>query len=222
MRSKKPPETFVRSPLTNNCLMLKRISPIPVAVPTTYRCLTLVQVFNRSLDATLKPSIKKSGKPIDREGVSHCVKVLRLESYEDALDNLELHRTQAQGELLRHQPGLREDYMLRYMLDVESKNSASLLDLSHFASPFGYTLKTAAGFSGEKRTVVVDLVETFNCLLGLRVKHVDARVTLNSFVVSVTPHKQVVWWGGGMSEQDFEDHHIFFREAERLTHIKKI
>ena len=115
----------------------------------------------------------RAGKPIDREGVSHCVKVLRLESYEDALDNLELHRTQEQGELLQYQPGLREDYMLRYMLDVESRNSASLLDLSHFENPFGYTLKTAAGRGGEKATVVVDLVETFNFLLGLRVKHID-------------------------------------------------
>jgi adenine-specific DNA-methyltransferase len=133
-------------------------------------------------DTLLKPRVLKAaysaewraGKPIDREGVSHCVKVLRLESYEDALDNLELHRTQEQGELLQHQPGLREDYMLRYMLDVESRNSASLLDLSHFENPFGYTLKTAAGRGGEKTTVVVDLVETFNFLLGLRVKHADS------------------------------------------------
>ena len=32
---------------------------------------------------------------------------------------------------------------------------------------------------------------------GLEQRLGDARVTLNSFVVSVTPHKQVGWWGGG-------------------------
>ena len=45
---------------------------------------------------------------------------------------------------------------------------------------------------------------------------------LNSFVVSVTPYKQVGWWEGGMTEKDFEDHHILFRDAEKLSHIGAI
>ena len=45
---------------------------------------------------------------------------VRLESYEDTLNNLELKRTREQGELLDRNPTLREDYVLRYMLDVES------------------------------------------------------------------------------------------------------
>lgn len=47
-------------------------------------------------DTILKPRVLKAayssdwraGKPVDRKGVSHCVKVIRLESYEDALNNL--------------------------------------------------------------------------------------------------------------------------------------
>jgi adenine-specific DNA-methyltransferase len=132
-------------------------------------------------DTVLKPRVLKAaysvewraGKPVDREGVSHCVKVIRLESYEDALNNLELRRTREQGELLDGQPLLREDYMLRYVLDVESKDSASLLDLGRFEDPFDYKLNVSAGSAGETRPMTVDIVETFNWLLGLRVKHKD-------------------------------------------------
>jgi adenine-specific DNA-methyltransferase len=42
----------------------------------------------------------KNGKPVSRQGLSQCVKVLRLESYEDALNNLELRRSESQQRLL--------------------------------------------------------------------------------------------------------------------------
>ena len=146
------------------------------------------------------------------------MKVLRLESYEDALDNLELHRTQEQGELLQYQPGLREDYMLRYMLDVESRNSASLLDLSHFENPFGYTLKTAAGRGGEKATVVVDLVETFNFLLGLRVKLADS--IRDFFVVQGTNpanEKVLVIWRNTREKSNAELDNFFLSRVTTLA-----
>jgi adenine-specific DNA-methyltransferase len=115
----------------------------------------------------------KDGKPVSREGSSHLFKYLRLESYEDALNNLELKRTPDQDDLLRQHEPLREDYMLRYQLDVETRDSASLLNLSQFTNPFAYQLKIATGSVGESRPVNVDLVETFNYLLGLRVSHMD-------------------------------------------------
>jgi adenine-specific DNA-methyltransferase len=115
----------------------------------------------------------KEGKPVSREGSSHLFKYLRLESYEDALNNLELKRTPDQDDLLRQHEPLREDYMLRYQLDVETRDSASLLNLSQFTNPFAYRLKIATGSVGESRPVNVDLVETFNYLLGLRVGHMD-------------------------------------------------
>lgn len=64
--------------------------------------------------------------------------------------------------------------MLSYQLDVESAGSASLLNVAAFANPFTYQLKIATGSVGESRAVNVDLVETFNYLLGLRVSHADA------------------------------------------------
>jgi hypothetical protein len=57
---------------------------------------------------------------------------------------------------------------------------------------------------------------------GLERRLGDPSVILNSFVISVTPYKQVAWWGGGMTEEDFEDHHIFFRDDERLAHIRSL
>jgi adenine-specific DNA-methyltransferase len=132
-------------------------------------------------DTVLKPRILKviyskdwkDGKPVSREGSSHLLKYIRLESYEDALNNLEMQRSELQTQLLANAPELREDYMLRYMLDVESRGSASLLNIAAFAHPFDYTLKIAAGSVGETRDTAVDLVETFNYLLGLRVRQID-------------------------------------------------
>lgn len=101
------------------------------------------------------------------------MKILRLESYEDTLNNLELKRTKAQQSLLEQHAEFREDYMLRYMLDVESRGSASLLNMDRFEDPFSYKLDIATGTAGEMKPTVVDLVETFNYLIGLRVKTID-------------------------------------------------
>ena len=104
-------------------------------------------------DTVLKPRVLKaayspdwrSGKPISRKGISHCIKILRLESYEDTLNNLELKRSGAQQSLLDQHADLREDYMLRYMLDVESRGSDSLLNVERFDDPFNYQLNISTG-----------------------------------------------------------------------------
>lgn len=56
---------------------------------------------------------------------------------------------------------------------METRDSASLLNLAQFTNPFAYQLKVATGSVGESRPVNVDLIETFNYLLGLRVAHLD-------------------------------------------------
>lgn len=133
-------------------------------------------------DTVLIPRLKKvvyandwrDGKPVSREGLSHSLKYIRLESYEDALNNLDVKRSSDQSSLLDTQEELREDYVLRYMLDVETQSSASLLNIERFDDPFSYKLNVSnGGTAGETRPVNVDLVETFNYLLGLRVKHID-------------------------------------------------
>jgi len=107
-------------------------------------------------------------------GISHMFKYIRLESYEDALANLRLKRTPQQELALQKSDSFRESYMLRYMLDVEAKGSPSLLDLDRFDDPFSYQLLVGTGSVGETKPVNVDLVETFNWLLGLKVNHMNA------------------------------------------------
>lgn len=132
-------------------------------------------------DTVLKPRIQKAiyskdwkdGRPVSRQGSSHMFKYIRLESYEDAVANLKLKRTESQQALLESESGLREDYLLRYMLDVEADGGASLLNITAFEDPFHYQLDVANGSAGETQRVNVDLVETFNYLIGLRVKTID-------------------------------------------------
>lgn len=117
----------------------------------------------------------KSGQPTAPEtGVSHCFKVLKLESYEDTLNNLQLRRTAAQGDLLNTLPQqTKDDYLLNYLLDVESRGS--LLSVEDFKKPFDYTLNVAVDSAGAFEPRKIDLVETFNYLIGLAVRHIDAQ-----------------------------------------------
>lgn len=100
------------------------------------------------------------------------MKVLRIESYEDTLNNLQLRRTQAQQSLLDTLPqSAKENYLLRYLLDIESRGS--LLSVEQFNKPFDCKLKVAVDSAGAYQERTIDLVETFNYLIGLRVKHID-------------------------------------------------
>ncbi len=108
-------------------------------------------------------------------GVSHCFKYFNLESYEDTLNNLTLKRSDEQLELLGSSdtdPSLKEDYLLNYMLDVES--DGSLLNVDAFQKPFEYRLKIATGSAGATEWRKIDLVETFNYLVGLTVDKYEA------------------------------------------------
>lgn len=102
------------------------------------------------------------------------VKYIRLESYEDTLNALELRTDEEREKLLAANKGLREDYTLRYLLDVETQGSASLLNHTAFTDPRAYTLNVKRPGSEERTTKTVDLLETFNYLLGLRVQHIAA------------------------------------------------
>jgi len=133
-------------------------------------------------DLVTKPRMQKvvystawsDGKPTAPEnGISHCFKVLKLESYEDALNNLQLRRPTGTGDLFNGMPKeAQDDYLLRYMLNVESRGS--LLSVEDFKKPFDYTLNVAVDSAGAFEPRQIDLVETFNYLIGLRVKHIDA------------------------------------------------
>ena len=134
-------------------------------------------------DSVLKPRVQKvifakewkDGKPQadngEFGGVSQIVKVLKLESYEDTLNNLELRKPIQDLADMGLSEAVQNDYLLHYMLDVESRDS--LLNTQHFTKPFDYQLNIATTSAGAYEAKTIDLVETFNYLIGLRVCAID-------------------------------------------------
>jgi len=127
-------------------------------------------------DTVTKPRIQKviysdiwkNGKPQDKNGISQLVKYQVLESYEDTLNNLYLSPP-ADLSQLQLSSRAEEEYLIQYMLDVESRDQ--LFNLEIFRKPFDYQLKVTE--NNELKLTKVDLVETFNYLIGLNVSKIQ-------------------------------------------------
>lgn len=50
----------------------------------------------------------------------------------------------------------------------------------------------------------------------------DPDVVLHSFIISQTPHWEISWWDGGMTEEDFEKRHVLFPKDGEYKYIGKI
>jgi adenine-specific DNA-methyltransferase len=155
--------------------------------------------MGKHLDTVLLPRLKKvtftpnwaDGKPTafaspdEAKTSPGIIKIIRLESYEDALNNLVPSRSARQDDLLASAEAqgadrLKEQYMLRYMLDVETRSSQSLLNIKAFSDPTAYQLKVKPAGSDEGREANVDLLETFNWLVGLTVQGIAAPQTFTA------------------------------------------
>lgn len=165
-------------------------------------------------DTLIKPRIQKivyskdwkNGKLAAKQtGISHAFKILKIESYEDTLNNLQLHRTPQQQTLLDTLPqSVQEDYLLRYLLDIESRDS--LLSVAQFNKPFDCKLKVAVDSAGAYEEQTIDLVETFNFLIGLRVKHIDMQQNIGFIAITgwlPTGEKTLVLWRD-VEKMDYE------------------
>jgi adenine-specific DNA-methyltransferase len=126
----------------------------------------------RYFSTVLKPRVTKAafcpdwkdGKAQTLEkGLSSLVKYFALESYEDALNNLPA----PSGSLLDGRTTAEKDALIIYALDLEL--GPRLLDLDAFRDPWGYTIKAQLAGDAEIKRHRVDLVETFNYLIGLKV-----------------------------------------------------
>jgi adenine-specific DNA-methyltransferase len=127
-------------------------------------------------DTVLLPRIKKvtftsewkDGKPKrmatreEAERSPRIVKYIRLESYEDALNNIAFDDASGQQALKF------DDYFLQYMLKWETRKSETLLNVEKLANPFNYKLHIHT--DGQTREKLVDIPEIFNYLLGLHVR----------------------------------------------------
>ncbi len=101
----------------------------------------------------------------ENSGIGACTtgglfKYMRLEQYEDTLNNLTITPRQTANE-----GQFADGFLLGYMLDVETRDS--LLNLKWFINPFDVKLNiTRQNETIEER---IDLPETFNYLIGLNV-----------------------------------------------------
>lgn len=125
-----------------------------------------VQRFSYSMDW-------KNGKPMNANGSSSLVKVIRIESYEDSLNNISLSKKNT--DLFDFMSSeVAADYLLKYMLGEESK--VSLLNTDDFRKPFNYEMNIATDSAGATERKTIDLVETFNFLIGLHVKSIESNI----------------------------------------------
>jgi adenine-specific DNA-methyltransferase len=93
------------------------------------------------------------------------LKYVTLEQYEDTLNNIAFtNRKEGQSAMDLY----GDEYLLRYALDFETRDSETLLNVGKMRSPFRYKLTLRDG--DETRALPVDLPETFAYLLGMRVK----------------------------------------------------
>ena len=156
----------------------------------------------------------------DKSGVSNlynwqgggCFKYIRLEQYEDTLNNLEIKKQQTDW----RDDEFHESYMLSYMLDTETRDS--LLNLKMFVNPFNMSLKTTK--DNELVETKVDMVETFNYLIGLNVETEGWFENDNICVVQGKTHRKglktlVIW--RNREEIDNEKLCRFFKQRDFRT-----
>jgi adenine-specific DNA-methyltransferase len=115
----------------------------------------------------------KKGVALKPNGISYISKIIKVESYEDTLNNISL--TKKSSDLFDFMSqDVADDYLLKYMLGEESKDS--LLNTDSFRKPFSYEMDIAADSAGATERKPIDLVETFNFLIGLHVKSIESNI----------------------------------------------
>ncbi len=91
-------------------------------------------------------------------------KYIRLEQYEDTLNNLTLQPANINKENV----GFYGGYILGYMLDIETRDS--LFNMKWFRNPWNMKLRITR--QNETREENIDVIETFNYLIGLNVRSI--------------------------------------------------
>lgn len=157
----------------------------------------------------------KDGKPVSRKGISQCFKYIRLEQYEDTLNNLQPKNQRLDFDNENGKGDFEETYFLRYMLDTENKGD--LFNLEWFKNPFAMSIKTTK--DNELVDTHVDMVETFNYLIGLNVE--TLRYPKDGYcVVEGTTHigneRTLVIWRN-CNKVSNEDLNEFFRKQAYCT-----
>ncbi len=138
-----------------------------------------------------------------------------LEQYEDTLDNIELKENKKAEELFK------DEYLLKYFLEFETRESPYLLNIEKLKNPFAYKLKVNLSEVGEPQEMIVDIPETFNYLLGLKIKKIKTRKNKRKylFILGEKNGKDyvIVWreYNDTWTDEDFKkDKEFIIKELE--------
>lgn len=185
---------------------------------------TLVEM-GRHFDTVLRIRIQKAiyasswknGKPASYNGISHSFKYVRLESFEDTLNNLQLPDAPRLNIGTSESNEMARDYLLKYWLEFETAGSPSLLNVREFTDPTSYKLKVKQPGSDAQVEKTIDLVETFSWLIGLHVAHLDqSRRYAIELVRETDPElpkdQDTRWRSTAIKERD--DGEFWFRAVE--------
>ena len=119
-------------------------------------------------DTVLKPRVLKAvyaekwkdAKPASRGSrLSQIIKYQCIESYEDALNNIEFAEPEN---------SLFKDDLLSYLFSSEIRQSPTFMNVTKLQKPFNYKLKISNGLQIKVQNI--DLPETFNYLLGILIQ----------------------------------------------------
>jgi adenine-specific DNA-methyltransferase len=156
----------------------------------------------------------KDGRPQDTDGLGVFFKYQILEQYEDTLDNLELKESKP------HKDFFKDDYLIKYFLELETKDDPHLLNISMLKDPYNYRLKVNLSEVGEPKDTALDVIETFNYLLGLKINKLmrkEREGNIYTFVLGEREGKSVavVWrvYSEGWAEEDYKKDRDFIEEV---------
>lgn len=151
----------------------------------------------------------------ENSGIGSCdnggfFKYMRLEQYEDTLNNLTIEPFNIDKSNVDFYGG----YILGYMLDMETRNS--LFNMQWFRNPWNMKLRITR--QNETREENINVIETFNYLIGLNVKRILHPRTGICTVEGVTrrgEHTLIIWRDCDTVDNDALND--FFRSTDYAT-----
>jgi len=108
----------------------------------------------------------KDGYPKDDKmnGLGVFFKYQRLEQYEEALENIAFSKKEGE----QQQELEFDEYIPKYFLQFETRESPTLVNTDAMVNPWNYRLNVWDGYTYDN-SQAVDLIETFNYLIGLHI-----------------------------------------------------
>lgn len=187
----------------------------------------IIQDMAKNIHQTIIPRVKKiaytfdwkDGRPKDgsMNGPGIFFKYQRLEQYEEALENISFNASKDAV-----QKALEFDkYIPKYFLEFETKGSKTLVNTAAMQDPWDYKLKVWDGFTYDTEHAV-DLVETFNYLIGLHMQKCTTKeingITYQFVYGRNNTNKNILVVWRSVNDWQLNDYKV---DAEVLTEVLK-